>query len=484
VKRIAQKNFKKPAFGSAGKSFRKPSSFGKSTGNRSSSSRSTESRPFARSNNGEETSSYGGWERSDRPQKSFRKSPSFGSRSSEFSERGSRDFENRSGAPRNFDRDRSSFGQDRPSFNRERSSFGQDRPSYGRDRSSFSKNYNETTDFQDRRSARSSSSDRYEDSRFSEEESAWLGETRDYESAPRKNQREKPSSTFVRSGAPRTNKDRTGFAPRRGAPKKYDVATSFKEIEVPATVEKSGSKKKTAEKTGELLFGAHSIIEALKAKRRKLISVYTTQPTPRAWERVQPYLPKSVPNIQYVNTNILSSMAEGGKHMGIVAWFAPFPYRSKMFDPSTHPLIVILDGVQDVQNLGAILRSAHCVGFNGVVLNTSHAAPLTGGAHKASAGLAEHMDIHLATSSRNAVIEAKKAGYNLYLAVVNGGENAINVEYTGPACLIIGSEEMGIAADLRNEGTKISLPQKTEDISFNASVAAGILMFVMQQKLK
>lgn len=243
-------------------------------------------------------------------------------------------------------------------------------------------------------------------------------------------------------------------------------------------------RKKTAEKTGELLFGAHSIIEALKAKRRKLISVYTTEPAPRSWERIKPYLPKSVPNIQYVSTNVLGSMAEGGKHMGIVAWFSPFPYRSKMFEPKTHPFIVILDGVQDVQNLGAILRSAHCIGINGVVLGATHSAPLTGGAHKASAGLAEHMDIHLASSAKNAVLEAKKAGYNLYLAVVNGGENAMTVDYTSPACLIIGSEELGISQELRSEGTKISLPQKNPDMSFNASVAAGILMFVMQQKLK
>lgn len=433
MKRIAQKNFKKPAFGSNPKSFRKSSSFGSSR--------------------------------------------------SESSENKWQDSESRSSSPRRFDRERSSFGQDKPSFGRNRPSFGQERPSF-RDRSSFGKSSHEPSEFHNRPSGRPFSEERFENARFTEEESAWLGVSHEYEDAPRKNQRERPSSTFVRSGGPRGNKDRTGFAVRKGAAKKYDVAMSFKDIETPATVGKSGSKKKSNEKTGELLFGAHSIIEALKAKRRKLISVYTTQPTPRAWDRVQPYLPKSVPNIQYVNNNILSSMAEGGKHMGIVAWFSPFPYRSKMFEPKTHPLIVILDGVQDVQNLGAILRSAHCVGFNGVVLNTTHAAPLTGGAHKASAGLAEHMDIHLASSTRNAMIEAKKAGYNLYLAVVNGGENAMNVEYTGPACLVIGSEESGISAELRNEGTKISLPQKTEDMSFNASVAAGILMFVMQQKLK
>ena len=245
---------------------------------------------------------------------------------------------------------------------------------------------------------------------------------------------------------------------------------------------KKPAQKKTTEKTGELLFGAHSIIEALKAKRRKLISIYTTEPTPKSWERIRPHLPKSVPNIQYVNTNILSSMAEGGKHMGVVAWFSPFPYRSKMFTPETHPFIVILDGVQDVQNLGAILRSAHCVGVSGVILSATHSAPLTGGAHKASAGLAEHVEIKIAPSAKHAIAEAKQAGYHICLAVVNGGQNAMTATYNKPICLVIGNEELGISQELRNEGTKISLPQKSTDISYNASVAAGILMFVIQNK--
>lgn len=242
-------------------------------------------------------------------------------------------------------------------------------------------------------------------------------------------------------------------------------------------------RKKTTEKTGELLFGAHSIIEALKAKRRKLISIYTTDPEPRAWARIKPHLPKSVPNIQYVSTNVLGSMAGGGKHMGVVAWFSPLPQRSKMFTPATHPFIVMLDGVQDVQNLGAILRSVHCIGVDGVVLGATKSASLTGGAHKASAGLAEHVEVYTTGSIRNAVAEAKNSGYNIYLAVVNGGENAMHVDYKAPACLVIGSEELGISQELRGEGTKISLPQKTSDISYNASVAAGILMFIIKQKI-
>lgn len=247
---------------------------------------------------------------------------------------------------------------------------------------------------------------------------------------------------------------------------------------------KKPARKRTTEKNGELLFGAHSIIEALKAKRRKLISIYTTDPAPRAWERIRPHLPKSVPNIQYVTTNVLGAMAEGGKHMGVVAWFSPLPQRSKMFDPVQHPFIVMLDGIQDVQNLGAILRSVHCLGVDGVVLGSSKSASLTGGAHKASAGLAEHVEIHVAGSIKSAVTEAKKLGYNIYLAVVNGGENAMHVDYKAPACLVIGSEEMGISQELRGDGAKISLPQKNSDISFNASVAAGILMFVIKEKIK
>lgn len=233
---------------------------------------------------------------------------------------------------------------------------------------------------------------------------------------------------------------------------------------------------------GEMLYGAHPIIEMLKAGKRKLISIYTTKPYPKSWMRLAPYLPKSVPNIQYVSKDVLDRMTGTTEHMSLVAWVSPYKFANKMFSPTKYPLILLLDSIQDVRNLGAILRSAYCTGVTGVVLCKTNSALLTPAAIKAAAGLSEHLDIYVATSIKQAVIEAKQAGYSVYMAVLNG-ENAMKVEYKNPACLVIGNEATGILPSVRKDGILITLPQRTPDISYNASVAAGILLFVLSQKI-
>jgi 23S rRNA (guanosine2251-2'-O)-methyltransferase len=234
-------------------------------------------------------------------------------------------------------------------------------------------------------------------------------------------------------------------------------------------------------KMGEMLLGAHSIIEMLKAKKRKLLSIYTTKPVPRSWDRIAPYLPKHVSNIQYVDRSILDRMAGTPDHNGIIAWVTPFKYASKVFDPAKKRFILVLDSIQDVRNAGAILRSAYCTGVDGVVMCRCNAAPLLPAVFKASAGLAEHLDIYQATSLKQALMELKQAGYHLYMAMLKG-DNAATVTYEQPLCLVIGNEASGISSDVAKMGQAVTLPQRTPDISYNASVAAGILMFVIAQQ--
>lgn len=232
---------------------------------------------------------------------------------------------------------------------------------------------------------------------------------------------------------------------------------------------------------GELLYGAHPIIEMLKAKKRKLLSLYTTKPLPKAWDRLAPYLPKYIPNVQYVDRMILDRMAGNGDHNGVVALVSPFKYAAKVFNPAQKPFVVLLDSLQDVRNLGAILRSAYCTGIDGIVICKTKAASLTPAAFKASAGLAEHLDIYQAPSLKHAIMELKNAGYTFYMAVLDG-KDATKVDFQKPCCLVIGNEAVGITKDIRTLGNAITLPQRSDDISFNASVAAGILMFLIANK--
>jgi 23S rRNA (guanosine2251-2'-O)-methyltransferase len=229
----------------------------------------------------------------------------------------------------------------------------------------------------------------------------------------------------------------------------------------------------------ELIYGAHPIIEVLRAKKRKLVGIYTTKPLPKSWGRVEKYLPKRVLSIQYVSRQVLERMTGTTEHMGIAAWVSPRKYKKEIFDPKKAPFILLLDSVQDVRNLGAILRSAYCTGVDGVILCKKQAAPLTPAALKASAGLAEHLDIHIAPSLKHAVLELKRRGYFLYMTVLENGEDATKVEYKKPACLVIGSEATGITKQIRQYGELITLPQKDPEASYNASVAAGIFLFLL-----
>lgn len=229
-----------------------------------------------------------------------------------------------------------------------------------------------------------------------------------------------------------------------------------------------------------IIFGPHAIIEMLKARRRRLIALYTLAHTPKSFARIKPYLPKKVPNIQYVSREILDRMAMTTDHAGVVALVSDFAYEKNIFDARSAPFILLLDGVQDVRNVGAILRSAYCIGVDGVVLCGKESAPLTPAAIKASAGLAEHMRIYRARSLKQAVLDLKKAGYGFYMAVLDGGEPALQVTYEAPMCLVIGNEAQGISKDIQSFGTRITLPQRGTDMSYNASVAAALLLFVLK----
>ena len=240
---------------------------------------------------------------------------------------------------------------------------------------------------------------------------------------------------------------------------------------------------KKSSQQGELIFGIHPIVELLKAKKRKLITLYTTRPEPKSWSLIARLLPqKPIIPIQYVSRDILHKIAGTTDHQGIVAYAQPFVTRKKFFDPVKQSLLIMLDGIQDVHNLGAILRSTYCTGFDGVILCQRQAAPITASVLKSSAGLAEHMDIYCAPSPSAAVQELKRAGYNLYLTFFDG-VNAATCDYKTPLCIVIGGEGFGISKEIANAGTHITIPQKTTDISYNASVAAGITLFMVATKV-
>jgi len=231
----------------------------------------------------------------------------------------------------------------------------------------------------------------------------------------------------------------------------------------------------------EIVFGVHPIVEILNAKKRNIYTIYTTKPEPKSFQQIKRNL-SSKTSIQYLSREKLAKIAGCTEHQGIVAAVSPYTFKKEFFDPKKHKKILFLDGIQDTKNMGAIIRSAYCTGFDGIVIPKKGNAPLTSATLKSAVGLAEHLLIHQPSSNGAAIEELKKAKYNLYLAMVDKGENVLNVDYQEPLCLVIGSEGLGISKEVQKAGKQITLPQRHKGISYNASVAAGILLFLIGNK--
>ena len=140
-------------------------------------------------------------------------------------------------------------------------------------------------------------------------------------------------------------------------------------------------------------------------------------------------------------------------------------------------VVILLDGITDPHNLGAIVRSAECAGAHGVVIPERRAAGLTPTVAKAAAGALNYMPI-ARVKNLNRVIEALQEKNIWVVGTAMDGENAFTADFSGPIALVIGSEGEGIARlTLEKCDRTVALPMKGRIESLNASVAAGILMY-------
>ena len=170
-------------------------------------------------------------------------------------------------------------------------------------------------------------------------------------------------------------------------------------------------------------------------------------------------------------------------HQGMLAYVAAVPYVSTedilaaAREKGEDPFILLLDGVTDPHNLGAIIRSAECAGAHGVVVPERRASGLTPVVAKAAAGALSYMPIARVTNLNRAIDELKAEGVWV-IGTAMDGEDALTADLTGPVALVIGSEGDGISRlTLEKCDRTISLPMLGRIESLNASVAAGILMY-------
>ena len=177
-------------------------------------------------------------------------------------------------------------------------------------------------------------------------------------------------------------------------------------------------------------------------------------------------------------------------HQGMIAYVAQAEYHTvdEMLalarEKGEDPFLVILDGVTDPHNLGAIIRSAECAGAHGVIIPERRASGLTPTAAKAAAGAMAYMMVARVPNINRTIDELKQRGVWICAAALEG-EDAFRADLTGPMALVIGSEGDGVSRlTLEKCDRRITLPMKGHIDSLNASVAAGILLYeVMRARL-
>ena len=195
--------------------------------------------------------------------------------------------------------------------------------------------------------------------------------------------------------------------------------------------------------------------------------------------------------VNYVTKERLDQISETGKHQGVIAVSAAYDYArvedilalaEKKGEP---PFILILDGIEDPHNLGAIIRTANLCGAHGVIIPKRRAVGLTATVAKTSAGAVNYTPVAKVTNIAKTIEELKKEGMWFVCADMDG-QTMYDLNLTGPIGLVIGNEGAGVSRLVKEKcDFTASIPMKGDIDSLNASVAAGVLAYeIVRQRLK
>ena len=195
--------------------------------------------------------------------------------------------------------------------------------------------------------------------------------------------------------------------------------------------------------------------------------------------------------INFVEKDRLNGMSATGHHQGVIAIAASYSYAevedilAKAAEKGEPPFIIILDGVEDPYNLGAIVRTANQAGAHGVIIPKNRAVGLTASVARTSAGALNYTPVAKVTNIARTMEDLKKQGLWFVCADMDGTV-MYDLDLTGPIGLVIGNEGSGVSELVKKNCDFIaSIPMKGEIDSLNASVAAGILSYeIVRQRMK
>ncbi len=248
----------------------------------------------------------------------------------------------------------------------------------------------------------------------------------------------------------------------------------------------------TLSQNSSLIYGHHPVADALR-NGNPIDKVYVQQGTRGELEREMRLLcrERDVP-MMFVPKEKLDRWVQSSRHQGVIAVAALLPYYkladvlATVYERQEMPLILLLDGITDVRNFGAIARSAVCAGVQALVIPEKGSALINEEAMKASAGALSNIPVCRETSIFNAVEQLQLNGFQVFAGDLSAKKYVFELDLDVPTAFIIGAEGEGVSPTLlRKSDERFKIPQTNGTDSFNVSVATGIMLYeVTRQRMK
>lgn len=240
----------------------------------------------------------------------------------------------------------------------------------------------------------------------------------------------------------------------------------------------------------QLIYGINPLLEVLLSHPEMLEKLVVVEG--RGGDEVRKILRLAAENripVEFGGKERVEMLAPRRVHQGVAAICRPHTYATveeviaHRHEKSKYDLVVLLDSVTDPQNLGSIIRTAHCCGANGVIIPENRAASVTGSVSKASAGAIQHLPTAVVVNLVGTIEYLKERGFWIYGADSVARMDVRAPDYEGNVALVMGSEGRGIRPLIRKKcDFLISIPMRGKVASLNVSVAAGVILFEILRK--